>query len=375
MEEMPKPIDPEDTSSNADELAEKMRRQADLYEERAEQLRQAADSRDILLQETAFESQPLDEEGLESLSFGEQFTKQIELWEYLGILYREKEYDDRLGYRDITGQFREAPHLLDVMRQLSELIAPTDPNKMSPKARELSMSLLRAINNRHYGTLRLVPHGLPLSELVDIASAGNGATKMYPPFTYQDILYMGDRPDHNHIYYEPRALNETHHKGVTKEELIARDTVTPGYQVVLLQHYNTNPELPDGLPISEYLSLAEHNSSNDPKVDLKMRSGLTPEIWLADFLSYLHHHNELIDDYQSGMLPTLLVGSYLLHGEQSYGGEIKRDEVPVAFWDQKENRFKLSAISTAVSLPNLRCRYAINLSRVLTRYKHLQQSE
>lgn len=373
MEKAPDPHNPESKSyeggSPPHPKSERLRKQADFYEQKARDLRQSADildettdhigNRDIL--------EPLGNEQVESLQFGEQISKQLDLFEELGVLHRSPEHGKQLGYYDVTGSFRAVPNFLALMHELNKLFVCEGKTEEDQKFHNIrTVPILRAINRHGYDSIRLVPCGLPLSHLIDTAAAGDETNKLYQPFT---ILYNADLPDQNRIYYNPHALNDASHKGLTKAEMLDKPSATPGYQLILIQNKQATPEVEEGLQVSEYLSLAGHNYSDQLDGDLRQRSGMTPEMWLVDFMYHLYAKGETIDNYQKGQRPTLLLGSYLPH-QRSKGGDVSVGEVPVAFWDEAERRFKLSAVVPRADLSSFMCRYAIDISKILTRFKN-----
>jgi len=278
----------------------------------------------------------------------EQYNAQVALLEQVGIL-------EGGAITGIDGKRYPLPTFARVVERLC------DPERKI---------LLETKHYQGFTKLLLVPFGMSLETLIERfkqflldykKTHADFLLNMNSPVYVWEERYMegADLGDAPQVVYFPEFF-EKDHKGKTKTEVLKEQT-TPGWRMLLLQAPGYDgalgfreapqagcetgqgeefprPDLKAGQECRAYLSI-QREAQNDPLSSYFGESGMTPEDWIAAFMTHLQETGEPLDNYENGTDSVIyLTGAFF--PKRSF-------HVPYVFWREDGRQVFL----TGESLP------------------------
>ncbi|MFH1170212.1 MAG: hypothetical protein V1704_01490 [Candidatus Vogelbacteria bacterium] len=126
------------------------------------------------------------------------------------------------------------------------------------------------------------------------------------------------------LVYHPLVFDKNNHSGKTKAEILAENE-NAGWSLLLIEDNPNIPRAGQGETVGGRKRMEAGRTPAECLVDLDpAKSGLTPEDWLAQAITYLEETNQVIDDYDgNGSTNYNLGGWFPASGSVSY-----------AYWDR-----------------------------------------
>ncbi|HOX40812.1 MAG TPA: AAA family ATPase [bacterium] len=268
-----------------------------------------------------------------------QYNKQIEALRTARII--EQLRSGAEGIIDINGRECPLPTMETVMAQLAE-----KQEIIAPKIEQ------------GFNKLLLVPFGKSLDQLIQVSKQrilehkrqnkllGTDGTALdldtSEPIWVWDQYPSADRQ--GKIVYNPTAYTQNNHGGQTKAEILADSSVTPGWQIQLVEDMPDIPRANNGKNIS---GRAQPEAGKTPNEYLRTQQTepvytneqfFTPESWITYFISHLEETDQVIDDYQGRGSVRYLGAAWF--PSASY--------VPYAYWNRGSRRASLSRYDPTV---------------------------
>jgi hypothetical protein len=218
--------------------------------------------------------------------------------------------------------------------------------------------------------LLIVPFGLPIEELrrkyADRLVVHNLAGRLFAegdstiPLGLNEIdpVYKWIGYDVQPMVYFPKKFDPYHHKGLTKDQVVAKYGF---WQVYLIQNlsvleknkevlaFNGRQPLKRGLKPIEYLQKIHTESQYEDEV------GLTPEIWLMKALASLEEKNQVIDDCQGYGILSYNLAAYFPNSDRLSSTYWSRDNMRAYLvrsggWDDSSQFGAYSAVRVGPTL-------------------------